>query len=188
MPSPYWLCECCLHCIKTTSFGKIHSHVSRVLMASKQGKFIYSWVRGKLSRPWWIRRHTILSSILLSRHDRFRKLRLCQYLAVLILGINRMCSTKWRRDVYVFAFVSSFGQGTAAWCFPSSLVKDEWWCSASTCSLSIFQVTRHIIMHTWNVNTIPGMTMLRWEFSLRVSIIHTVSSKRRGCVDFEAPS
>jgi hypothetical protein len=42
MPSPYWLCECCLHCIKTTSFGKIHSHVSRVLMASKQGKFIYS--------------------------------------------------------------------------------------------------------------------------------------------------
>jgi hypothetical protein len=48
------------------------------------------------------------------------------------------------------------------------VVKDEWWCSASTCSLSIFQVTRHIIMpfllnyvkwqhNTWNDNLEVGV-------------------------------
>ena len=36
MPSPCLLCECFLHCIKTTSFGKIDSIVNdNGLMASK---------------------------------------------------------------------------------------------------------------------------------------------------------
>jgi hypothetical protein len=101
--------ECPLHicCVNVVCIASRLPHLVRLILmsagfswqASKGNLSTLAWVRGKLSRPWWIRRHTILSSILLSRHDRFQKLRLCQYLPVLILGIDRMCSTKWRRDV-----------------------------------------------------------------------------------------
>mmetsp|Transcript_4554 Transcript_4554/g.8385 ORF Transcript_4554/g.8385 Transcript_4554/m.8385 type:complete len:82 (+) Transcript_4554:232-477(+) len=58
MPYPCLLCECFLHCIKTTSFGKIDSIVNdNRLMASKGDLSTVEFegnCRGHMNQPWFL--------------------------------------------------------------------------------------------------------------------------------------